>query len=388
MNYPARVIVAVAIAALTSAACESTKSSNPLSPSVAGPIGGVTITAPKALAPANGTQFATSDPVNLVIENSSSSSQRTFWFEMQVATDGDFTSIVHTAQKVTPGANGQTSYRVPMTFTANRTYFWRARAVDGANTGPYSTNLSFRVIEAVHIETPLPTSPTTGTEVDGANVQLTVRNTAVIGTSNPVSYRFEVASDANFAGMVAIWTALRSSGDTTSAGGPLAAGGTFYWRVSASDGSYTSPYSDPQKFTTRSNAPAPSPTPTPTPTPAPGGGGGSWPTSGDQLIAWTQSHYPDYLKPSSNRVANMIFLRDRMIEAGLCGGMRLGWNLKRGGPEISTDYITWNGGGGWVGVDIAHDYDNQSITLQLTWAPQPDDPYATYAPYSGAVPCK
>ena len=130
--------------------------------------------------------------------------------------------------------------------------------------------------------------------------------------------------------------------------------------------------------------PTPVPVPTPTPTPTPSG---SWPSTGDQLIAWTQSHYPEYLKPSSNRVANMIFLRDRMIEAGICGGMRLGWNLKRGGPEVSVDYITWNGGGGWVGVDIAHDYDNQSITLQLTWAPQPDDPYATYTPYTGALPC-
>jgi hypothetical protein len=389
MNYPARVVFAVALAALTSAACESTKSSNPLSPSVAGPIGGVTITAPKALSPANGTQFNTTDAVNLVIENSTSNSQRPFWFEMQVSTEPDFTAIVHTAQKVTPGTNGQTTYRVPMSFTANRTYYWRARAADGANTGPYSGNTMFRVVEAVHIETPLPLSPTAGGEVDGSAVTLTVHNTAVIGTSNPVSYRFEVATDGNFAGMVAIWTTLRSTGDTTSVSGPLAAGTDFYWRVSGSDGAYTSAYSDVQKFKTKSNTPT---TPTP-PTGGGGGGGGgtptgAWPTTGDQLIAWTQAHYADYLAPSSNRVSNMMFLRDRMIEAGLCGGMKLGYNLKRGGPEISVDYITWNGGGGWVGVDIAHDYDNQSIPLQLTWAPQPDDPYAAYTPYPGKLPCQ
>src|SRR5262249_12993761 len=152
-----------------------------------------------------------------------------------------------------------------------------------------------------------------------------------------------------------------------------AAGTTFYWRVSGSDGAYTSAYTDTQSFKTKSlTAPTPPTGGGGTPTPPTGGGGGSWPTSGEQLIAWTQSHYPSYLQPSSNRVANMIFLRDRMIEAGICGGMKLGYNLKRGGPDISVDYITWNGGGGWVGVDIAHDYDNQSITLQLTWAPQPD----------------
>jgi hypothetical protein len=227
--------------------------------------------------------------------------------------------------------------------------------------------------------------------VDGSNVTLVVRNTAVIGTSNPVSYRFEVASDGNFANLVAIWTAPRSGGDSTSTSGPLAAGGTWYWRVSASDGAYTSPYSDTQKFTTKSNA-----APAPPPTGGGGGGGGggtptpsgAWPSTGDQVVAWTQAHYPDYLKPSSNRVANMQFIRDRMIEAGLCGGMKLGYNLKRGGPDISVDYITENVGGRWVGVDIAHDYDNQSITLQLTWADQPDDPYATYTPYPGKLPCQ
>jgi hypothetical protein len=390
MNYPARVVVAIAIAALTSAACESTKSSNPLSPTVAGPISGVTITAPKALAPANGSQITSGDPVNLVIENSSSTSQRPFWFEIQVATSNDFSSIVHTAPKVTPGTNGQTSYRVPMAFTANRTYFWRARAVDGANTGPYSANTTFQVIESVHIEPPLPISPTAGTEVDGTSVTLTVRNTAVTGTSNPVSYRFEIATDGNFANMVAIWTTPRSGGDTTSASGPMAVGTTFYWRASGSDGAYTSPYSDVTSFKTKS----PTTTPTPPPTGGGGGGGGGgtpaggWPTNGPAVVAWAQANYPDYLKPSSNRVANMQFLRDRMIEAGICGGMQLGYNAKRGGPEISVDYITENSGGRWIGVDIAHDYDNQSITLQLTWAESPDDPYTSYTPYTGTLPCK
>ena len=35
----------------------------------------------------------------------------------------------------------------------------------------------------------------------------------------------------------------------------------------------------------------------------------------------------------------MMFLRDRIIEAGKCGGLELGWNLKRGGPELSIDFM-------------------------------------------------
>jgi hypothetical protein len=386
MNYPARVIVAVAFAALASAACETTKSSNPLSPSVAGPIGGVTITAPRPLTPANGAEIKSSDPVNLTVENATSNSQRPFWIEIQVATEADFSAVVHSAQKVTPGTNGQTSYRVPTALTANRTYFWRARAADGANTGPYSAQTMFRVVDPVHIETPLPTSPTGGQEVDGASVTLTVRNTAVIGTTAPVVYKFDIATDANFTQMVAVWSIVRSGGDTTSASGPMAAGTTFYWRVNASDGATTSPYSDTQIFKTRSNTPAP--TPDPGPTPAPGGGGGPWPRNGNEVIAWAQAHYPEYLKPSSNRVNNMIFLRDRMIEAGLCGGMRVAWNLKRGGPELSIDYLNEYVNGSWHGIDIAHDYDNQSITLQLTWADTAEGNDANVKQYTNPLPCR
>ena len=64
----------------------------------------------------------------------------------------------------------------------------------------------------------------------------------------------------------------------------------------------------------------------------------------------------------------MMFLRDRIIEAGKCGGMDLVWNLKRGGPERSIDVIAWRRPDGNMGVDIAFDYDNYGSTLQLTWA--------------------
>jgi hypothetical protein len=381
MNYRARVVLGLAAAALFSAACESTKSSNPLSPSVAGPIAGVTITAPKPLTPANGSEVKQGEPVTLTLQNATSTSPRPFWQEIQVALDSEFASVVHTAPKVTLGSNGQTSYILPISLTSNRAYYWRARAADGANTGPYSPNTMFKVVDPVHIEVPLPISPTGGQELDGVIPTLVVRNTAATGTSGVV-YRFELAADAAFTQLIAIWSAPRSGGDTTQVVGTgLGAGTQYFWRVNATDGATTTAYSDVQNFKTKGT------TTTPTP-PTGGGGGGPWPTTGDQVVAWAQSHYPEYLKPSSNRVANMLFLRDRMIEAGTCGGMRLGLNLKRGGPDVSVDYITENVGGRWVGVDIAHDYDNQSITLQLTWAEQPDDPYATYTPYTGTLPCK
>ena len=54
-------------------ACESTKSANPLSPTVAGPIPGVNITPPKPLEPGNGWKLnPAKQPVTLLLENASS----------------------------------------------------------------------------------------------------------------------------------------------------------------------------------------------------------------------------------------------------------------------------------------------------------------------------
>lgn len=64
----------------------------------------------------------------------------------------------------------------------------------------------------------------------------------------------------------------------------------------------------------------------------------------------------------------MSFIRDRIIEAGKCGGLDLGQNLKRGGPDLSIDFLAWRQSGGDMGVDIAFDYDNTSTPLRLQWA--------------------
>jgi len=58
---------------VVSAACTASKSSNPLSPEIAGPIPGVTISAPKALEPAASVKIPVDQqPVTLLAENASS----------------------------------------------------------------------------------------------------------------------------------------------------------------------------------------------------------------------------------------------------------------------------------------------------------------------------
>jgi hypothetical protein len=106
------------------------------------------------------------------------------------------------------------------------------------------------------------------------------------------------------------------------------------------------------------------------PEPAPVAPPVQYPTNGPDVIAYVAAKYPEKLAGGislEERVANMQFLRDRIIEVGKCGGLDLGWNLKRGGPEISNDFITERVGGTVFGHDIGFAYDDPSRPLQLYW---------------------
>jgi hypothetical protein len=268
----ARAGAASLLACVLLSACTN-KSSNPLSPSVAGPIAGVSITPPKTLEPIHQASVVEGTPVTLLIENSSTSGQRPIWLQLEVALDPEFQQRVHTVERLDPGPNGRTSYALPIQLTAGRAYFWRARAVDGANTGPYSPSSMFQVALGLRIETPVPVSPVRREVTADAAVQLVVSNTAVTGTpGGPVVYRFELAQDLGFTQMVAVYSAPRSeSGTTAVQTTPLPLDREFYWRVNASDGGYTSPYSIAQAFRTPAPvAPPPAPNPGPSPSPEPG----------------------------------------------------------------------------------------------------------------------
>ena len=390
MRKTAHLLVAALAVACTVAGCTK-KSENPLSPTVAGPIGGVSITAPKPLEPPNQATMTAGAAVTLLFESATSTGERPITQELQVALDPEFTQRVHSADKLPPGPNGRTSYTLPV-LQEGRAYFWRVRAVDGANTGPYSPASLFQIALSVRIETPVPLSPVRREVIAGVRPTLVAQNTAITGTTN-VTYRFEIAADQGFTRMIAVWSAPRSGGDRTEVtGSDLAPGTEYYWRVNASDGGFTAPYSIIQAFRTEA-PPAPIPTPEPTPPTGGGGGGGGggpWPRNGDEVVAWAKANYPDRLVPTSSgqRRANMEFLRDRMIEAGLCGGMQLGWNMKRGGPEVSVDFLTELVGGRWHGIDIAHDYDNGNVALKLTWADTGPDNFISHADYPGRLPCR
>lgn len=369
MKHHVLVPVLLATAAVLSGGCDAAKSSNPTSPSVAGPIAGVNITTPKLLEPAPDRSFsALEQPITLLIENSSTNGQRPVSYRFEIATDAEFGSKVFTREGVEPGGEGRTSLRLPDALSADRAYYWRAQAYDGANTSAFTSPATFRVVTPATLGVPVPLSPVGAAQAGTRTPQFVVRNASRSGPVGAVSYTFEVSSNEPFTAMIAIVTVPEGAGETRfTINQVLPAGVRIYWRVRAFDSQVASAWSLTQSFFTPS-APAPGPSPSPSPSPAPPPSGG-WPTNGEALAAWTEQRYPERLVATSSldeRQNNMAFLRDRMIEAGICGGMDLALNLKRGGPEISIDFLTHRKNGTWVGVDIgaASKVYNQPMRLQ------------------------
>jgi hypothetical protein len=103
----------------------------------------------------------------------------------------------------------------------------------------------------------------------------------------------------------------------------------------------------------------------------------------DEVVALVAARYPDRLAGDvtlDERRANMEFLRDRIIETGICGGLNLAWNRKANGLR-SIDAINWRHGDEDRNdvVDLAHDYDSPDRALALHWhvteGPAGWDPY-------------
>jgi hypothetical protein len=370
-------------------ACESEKSANPLSPTVAGPIPGVNITPPKPLEPGSGWRLkGDKQPVTLLLENASSNGVRPLSYVFEVATDAAFGSKVFSKSGVAPGQGGRTSLQLSSNLTTGRTYYWRARAEDGANTGSFSNPVAFVLLQRVSIDRPVPVSPVRG-ETVGVVTELRFRNAPRSGPVGAISYTLEVSRNDGFTSVVWRGGTGERGGESSATTGGLPAAATLFWRVRASDPENQGPWSSTATFVTVAAAPAPQPPSSP----PPGGNGGSCASrasrDGDFIVTCISNKYPSYVKAgvsSSKRRSNMEFLRNRIIEAGICGGLDLGWNLKRGGPEISVDFITERRGGLTYGYDIARDYENTRTKLQLAW--QNDGPNSVQKPYSPRPSCK
>jgi hypothetical protein len=357
-------------------ACEAQKSSNPLSPSVAGPIAGVNITAPRLLEPAQGFKYKESQqPIKLVIENATSNGVRTVTYMFEVASDPDFTSKVYARSGVPAGENNRTSVQIDR-LDLGRAYYWRAKADDGANASQFSA-AQFEVLPKPLIVPPGLVSPINNERVASRRPAFRVNNSDRNAAVGGLAYEFQVAIDQAFTKLVAGGIIDEQPGQTTfSPANELTNDVVHFWRVRAGDGDTTSAWAGTQTFRTPL-----APAPAPGPAPGPGNGGSCASNNGDAIVQCISAKYPDRLAAGvslDQRIANMEFLRDRVIEAGICGGLDLAWNKKRGTGPHSIDALAWRHGVDDV-VDIGAAYDDTSRPLGLQWGivagPPGYDPY-------------
>jgi len=269
MNRTILSAVSVLATAAAMTACESSKSSTPLSPVIAGPIPGVEISAPKMLEPLAGQKIAVDkQPITLLIENASSNGVRPLTYSFQVATDANFNTTVFSRDGIAPGDGGRTSLRLPDALASQRTYFWRARALDGANTGPFANAASFDVFTPIVIGEPALLSPGINATVDGLRPRFTFANAPRSGPVGAIAYVLELADSDAFTNKIATLTGGEQPNQTTfDLSSDLQYSKVYYWRVRASDPTTQGPFSAVRAFATPPQPVAPPPAPAPVPSP-------------------------------------------------------------------------------------------------------------------------
>jgi len=368
------------------AACETSKSSNPLTATVAGPLPGVEISAPKLLEP-NGARIAVDNqPVTLLIENSSSNGPRPLSYAMQVAIDANFTNKVFERQGISPGDGGRTNLRLPDALATGRSYYWRARAEDGANTSPYSAPASFEVFTPIVIDAPVALAPQPNEHVGSLRPRFTWANAPHSGPVGAISYFIEVSDNEAFAPSYPMYGPVAEQPNQTSVEAPRDAEYSHYyfWHVRASDGTNTGPWSITRAFMTP-DRPAPPP-------PSGGGGGGggggqqghigSGPATEDrarQVVFGTAAEFP-HLTAVFGSDSQALGAADELLRRTI-------WHLHLAGFDagrqrnpsgtISGDKLTIFVNGGWHAYDIySLGFAGRATTVQFVEVypanPQPD----------------
>ena len=341
-----------ALFALALAGCEASKSSNPLSPSVAGPIAGVNITQPKLLEPTQGFKFKeTQQPIKLLIENASSSGVRPLTYLFEVATDSEFTNKVYARNGVSQGDGGRTQVIIER-LDLGRVYYWRARAEDGANSSAYAS-ASFDVLPKAFLTPPPMRSPLGGVTTTSRRPTLTVgradRNDAV----GAVRYEFQISTNPAFT--ASIGGVVEDHGGDATFVTPidLAANTVHYWRVMATDVETTSSWSPVESFRTPAAA-TPGPGPGPGPGPAPGGPCNS--SNPDAIVRCERDKYPGFMNTS--QLVEFLKSTARSLNRNNIGGGPWGILRKDGGNQCngySCDIICAGQGTSQKQVDVLSD---------------------------------
>lgn len=131
-------------------------------------------------------------------------------------------------------------------------YFWRVRTTNSIGTGPWSAVWKFTTALAAP-QAPILLSPPNGAIEISTTPTLDWNDVPFANT-----YRVQVSTDSNFASFVFNIGGLTAS-QFNVPGGTLQNNTTYYWRVNATNGAGTSPYSTVWRFTTVISPPVAAP---------------------------------------------------------------------------------------------------------------------------------
>ncbi len=213
-------------------------------------------TIPALSSPAAGAQVSRTP--SLVVTNSTDAEGNTITYEFQVATSSAFTTIVAQVTGIAQGT-GTTSWTVTPILNSGTTYYWRARAYDGALYSGYAAYRSMAVAPNTAPGAPLPQSPTNGSRVIDFTPDLVVGN-ATDANGDVLTYQFYLYN-ANTTTLLAQSPMTTQGAGTTSwtSTYTLVAKTGYTWRSRSYDGQTWSSYSATRSF--RSNRRPPTPVP-------------------------------------------------------------------------------------------------------------------------------
>ncbi|MBW2031292.1 MAG: calcium-binding protein, partial [Deltaproteobacteria bacterium] len=190
---------------------------------------------PVIQSPADAGQVDTTSP-ELVITNSTDADGDRLSYEFEVFSDPGLSTMVSSGSNIAEGT-GQTSWTPPEPLNDNSRYYWRVRATDGYSFSLWAYG-SFFVNTGNEPPLAFYTSyPADGAEVFSLTPLLEVSNSADVD-DGPVTYTFQVYSDAALTDMVASSGSVPGTGTGTTSwvvDVPLEDNSTYYWKVIATD---------------------------------------------------------------------------------------------------------------------------------------------------------
>lgn len=178
--------------------------------------GAITLSAPVHVAPAVDAQTETLQPT-LVVSNASSSQSGSRTYEFEVSASDVFGTTVARAQNIAEGSDGRTSWTISPALQSSTRYWWRARAVQGSTTGPWSTPTRFRTQlegfnRAGELYDPLVNGRTVGTPID---VRFLAQGARLNNLGSRIVYTLAQTLTAGEFSLLATGLTSDSEGDST-----------------------------------------------------------------------------------------------------------------------------------------------------------------------------